>query len=206
MIRKLVASVDYRNHIDLMNRRIRIPWLLRALHGEESTPAELFMTYAAALITAAIIVTRAAARPAAVTWWEITIVALLGADIAAGAVATFTPGTDRFYSARPRLRIVFILLHALHPLVLFFIIGGPVEVWAAIPGYAIVSALVVNVLTPRLQQMVAPALVALGIVICFSWLVIAPPALWFGPLFLVKLVLGFAVRRSELTAVPETGS
>lgn len=179
-----------------MNRVVRVPRLLHVLHGEETTLGDLVVTWVVALGTALVIVLRPGTRPVATRWWEIAIVAAIGADIAAGVVATFTAGTDRFYAARPRLRIVFLLLHVIQPTLLFFIIGGPVEVWAVVPAFAIVSALVVNALPGRHQATLAAALTVAGVMICFGWFVVAPPALWFGPLFTVKLVLGFAVRRS----------
>lgn len=179
-----------------MNRTIRIPRLLHELHGEEARLADVLVTWTVALAAAAIIVARAAARPAAVAWWEIAIVALVGADLAGGVVANFTASTDRYYASRPRLRIGFLALHVVHPVVLFFVIGGPVEVWAAIPAYTLAAAFAVNAIRGPAQAPVAAAFVVVGVLITFSWFVIAPPALWFAPLFLVKLVLGFAVRRT----------
>ncbi|HKJ85015.1 MAG TPA: hypothetical protein VKA06_03010 [Spirochaetia bacterium] len=185
-----------------MSRSVRVPRFLHELHGDQTTRFDLVLTYLVAIGTAFLIVLRPGTRPVATLWWEIAIVAIIGGDLAGGAVANFTTGTDRYYSARPKLRLVFLALHVLHPLILYFIIGGPPEVWIAIPLFALVSAFVVNGLPRELQPTVAAVLTVAGIMICFSWFVIAPPALWFGPLFLVKLVLGFSVRR----AIPETGS
>lgn len=179
-----------------MNRTVRVPRLLHVLHGEETTLGNLLFTWGVALATAVVVVLRAGTRPVATAWWEIAIVAAIGADIAGGVVASFTAGTERYYASRPRLRVVFLLLHVIQPTLLYFIIGGPPEVWAVVPGFAIVSALVVNALPGEHQQTLAAVLTVAGIMICFGWFVVAPPALWFGPLFTVKLVLGFAVRRS----------
>ena len=179
-----------------MNRTVRIPRVLHELHGEAAPLSNVLLTWAVALAVAAIIVVRAAARPAAVAWWEIAIVAMVGADLAGGVVANFTPSTDRYYAERPRLRIGFLALHVIHPVVLYFVIGGPIEVWVAIPAYTLAAAFLVNAIRGPAQQPVAAALVVIGVIITFSWFVIAPPALWFAPLFLVKLVLGFAVRRT----------
>jgi hypothetical protein len=178
-------------------RTLRIPRLFHEFHGEEARLIDVVFTWAAALIAVGIVVLRPSTRPVATTWWQIAIVALIAGDLVGGVVANFSEGTDRYYAARPRLRVGFLLLHVVQPTVLYFIIGGPVEVWASIPAYAIVAALVVNALPDDRQMPVATLLTAIGIMICFGWYVIAPPALWFGPIFLVKLVLGFAVRRTK---------
>lgn len=188
-----------------MSRRVRIPRLFHEFFGEEASLADLLITCFAVIGVAIVIVLRPAARPVATAWWEIALVSLVGADLAGGAVAGFTTGTDAYYAARPKLRLAFPALHVLHPAILFFVIGGPPEVWIVIPAFAIVSAYVVNALARELQPVAAAALTTAGVVICFSWFVVAPPALWFGPLFLVKLVLGFAVRRS-LPATTSDGS
>ncbi len=185
-----------------MTRIVRVPRFLHELHGEQTTLFDLVLTYLVAIGTAIVIVLRPSTRPVATLWWEIALVALIGGDLAGGAVANFTIGTDRYYSARPKLRLVFLALHVIHPAILYLIIGGPPEVWIAIPVFTLLSAFAVNRLPRERQPTVAAVLTVAGIMICFSWFVIAPPALWFGPLFLVKLVLGFSVRRT----IPETGS
>jgi hypothetical protein len=185
-----------------METTVRVPRVLRFLHGDESTRVDLLLTWVAAIATAIVVVLRPGARPAATAWWEIAIVAVIAADFAGGAVANFTAGTDRYYADRPRLRLVFIALHAVPPVVLAFIIGGPTELWVAIPAVALVGAFVVNGLPVAVQPTVAAFVTAGGVIVCFSWFVIAPPALWFGPLMLVKLVLAFAVRRTA----PKSGS
>lgn len=179
-------------------KTVKIPRLLHELHGEESTVLELLLTYTVVIVVMGIVLLRPAARPTAVAWWEVLIVTLIAGDLAGGVVAGFTTGTDSYYASRPRLRIAFFLLHVVQPAILYFVIGGPPEVWIVIPAYAIVSGLVVNALPRRVQPVVAAGLVTVGIVVCFSWFVIAPPALWFGPVFLVKLVLAFAVRWAEV--------
>ncbi len=175
---------------------IRIPKVLREVHGEEAPLFDVVFSWVAAIVAAAIVVVRPAARPSTIAWWEVALVAVIAADLAGGVVANFTSGTDRYYAARPRLRIGFLLLHVVQPTLMYLAIGGPIEVWAAIPAYTIIAALVVNALPDGKQIAVAGFLTVLGIFVCFAWFVIAPPALWFGPVFLVKLVLGFAVRRT----------
>ena len=177
-------------------RTIRIPGFLHEIHGEEAPLFDVVAAWATALIAAGIVLLRPATRPAAIAWWEIAIATIIAADLAGGVVANFSPGTDRYYAARPRLRIVFLLLHVIQPTLMYFVVGGPPETWIVIPAYTIVAALIVNALPDDRQIAVAGFFTALGIFVCFAWFVIAPPALWFGPIFLIKLVLGFAVRRT----------
>jgi hypothetical protein len=168
---------------------------LRFLHGEEPSRVGLLCTYGAALFAAAVVVVRPDARPSLFLWWEVAIAALIAADLSGGVVANFTRSTSKFYRERGRTRVTYLILHLLYPVVLYIVMNGPVEIWAVIPLYTVAGALLVNALPERVQPPVAALLVSAGLIITFSWNVITPPLVWFGPLFLVKLVLGFSVRR-----------
>jgi hypothetical protein len=169
--------------------------MLAWLHGERPKPFEVAITYAVAVFAAVVVVLEPGARPSLFQWWETAIAAVIAADLAGGVVANFTGSTNDFYKARPKLRIVFLLSHLIHPAVLYLIMNGPIEIWAAIPAFTVAAALVVNALPERVQPSIAAALFAVGVMIAFTWHVITPPLVWFTPLFLAKLVLGFAVRR-----------
>jgi hypothetical protein len=176
-----------------MNRLIAIPPILRPLHGEQASIRDLVLTYLAAAFAAVIVVLEPGARPGVIEWWAIAVVALVAADFAGGLVATHSSGTSAYYAARPRLRTVAILVHVVQPTVLFFVVGGPVEVWAVVPAFTILAALLVGSVPAAARRTLAAALVAAGIIIAFAWPVITPPEVWFAPIFLVKLVHGLAV-------------
>jgi hypothetical protein len=180
---------------------MRSPLIL--LHGERPSAGGLILTYTVAIFAALVVVVRPAARPSLFLWWEIAIAALVAADLAGGVVANFTESTNHFYARKKRLRVIYLLLHLLYPLVLFFVMNGPVEIWAAIPLFTVAGALLVTALPPPVQPPVAAAVVAVGLMVAFSWHVITPPLVWFAPLFLVKLVLGFSVQRPAAPVEPE---
>ena len=175
-----------------MNRVISIPRILRPIHGAAAPLRDLLLTYAVAAFAVVVVVLEPGARPGVFRWWAIAVVAAIAGDFAGGVVATHTRGTAAYYAARPRLQRVAILVHVLQPTLLFFVVGGPVEVWAVIPGYTILAALLVSAAPPTRQETRAAALVAAGIIISFAWPFITPPEVWFAPIFMVKLVHGLA--------------
>jgi hypothetical protein len=95
------------------------------------------------------------------------------------------------------MRWAFIAFHILHPVVLYLLFGGRLASWAFLYAYAVAAASIVNVIQARARQEVAAAaLLVLGIVILLPIGLEAPFLAWFGPVFMVKLIVAFAVRRA----------
>jgi hypothetical protein len=129
--------------------------------------------------------------------WKALLAGLLLADIGGGAVANFTESTNRYYEDRGSLRIPFISIHLLHFLVLSFIFQDQWLLFGVSATLVVGGGLCVNALRSGESQMTLAALICtMGMLTIF----VLPPA---GPihvripcvLMLVKIVLGFAVRR-----------
>jgi hypothetical protein len=181
-------------------RTVGVPRFLRELHGERTTRAALVATYVAALSGALVVLFVPAAGPdvhATGSWWRVALAAVIAADLFGGIVSNFTAGTDDYYRSRPRLRIVFISAHVSQPLLLWLAADGTWVPWLAVGAYTLACAFLVNAVGNRhVQEPLAAALVAVGILAVTALPSIRPSLLWFTPVFLVKLVLGFAVRRT----------
>lgn len=162
------------------------PW--RWLHGAAPRRCDLLATYAAA-------------GAAAWATWDVTgsaLLAVIAADLGGGVVALVTPSTARWYAARGRAtHVAFVGLHVLH-VVVAATVGGASPVWAvAVFAYAAAAVVLVR-LTPSATALpVACALVVVGAVVH----PVLPGLTAFLPLFLLKLVVGFAVHARRAAAV-----
>jgi hypothetical protein len=175
-----------------------IPGPLRLIHGRNASAFDVTVVYGAGVVAAVLVLVFASSRVPGLTWWKAVLLFLVAFDVAAGAVAIFTPGTGRFYAARPALRWAVIVLHVIQPGILFLLFDGRLAYWCFLCGFTIAAASLVNIMKDRQrQQAAAAALVAIGIVVLLPIGLSTPFLAWFGPVYMVKLILGFAVRRTE---------
>ena len=181
------------------DRTLRIPRFLHELHGEETSLPALACTYSAAVAAgAAAWVGLAPARP---LWWRLAIAVLVFADVGGGVVANFSAGTMRYYRERPRLRVFFLLAHLVQPalLTLAFPAASPAFIFAGL--FTVGSGLAVTAIRDvEAQQSVAALLATVGTLgaalIGAAFIAAAPPILLaFAPLFMLKIIVGFSVRR-----------
>ena len=124
--------------------------------------------------------------------WRAVLALVLIADIAAGAVANFTAGTNDHYAERPGSRWLFIAVH-LHLVVVALLLDAPllpaVVLWAA----TIAGAVVVNLLAGRALQRPVGGLVLAAILTAIPLLATPPLLAAVGAVFALKVVYAFAV-------------
>ncbi len=102
-----------------------------------------------------------------------------------------------------RLRWGFIFIHFIEPGLLFLLFDGKVAYWIFLYAFTVAAASLVNIIPGReRQQGAAAALVVIGIVILLPIGLSTPFLAWFGPVYMLKLILGFAVRRSPRHGQP----
>lgn len=117
---------------------------------------------------------------------------LLMLDIAAGAVANFTPGTNAFYAQRPAWRWGFIAIH-IHLPAIGWLLGLPLPPLLWVWAYTMVSAFLVNVYYSRSwQPVLAGSLLCVG-VLWITRLPLPPWQLSLALLFMIKVLYAFAV-------------
>lgn len=180
----------------MLNREINVPKALHELHGENARLSSLVLVYLAALVVGGIALWQI--LPLGLPVWKVVLALILFLDIGGGAAANLTSSTNQYYQKKGSLRLIFLAMHVVHPLLLMLIF--PQNVWFLIfvMVFTLGSAFGINLLKDReMQQTTAAALVATGV--CFAVLFpISLPFLFaFAPLFMVKLILGFAVKRPD---------
>ncbi len=182
----------------MRRREITIPRAIQVLHGERSTVFELLLVYATAAAFGVLALVFAWSRVADLSWWKSVLLFLVAAGASGGVVANFSASTDRYYAERPGLRWAFIFIHVIGPAVLFLLFDGRLAYWAFLYVYTVAASSIVNVIEERnRQEVAAAALLVLGIVILLPIGLAAPFLGWFGPVYMIKMICAFAVRRSQ---------
>jgi len=174
------------------NTTLRVPQLLHDVLGERARRLDL-----AVIVFAGVLVDGLFAQQmdfSGIAGWRVVLAIALVADIAAGAVANLTQGTNDYYVERPAHRWGFLAIHV-HVLVLAWAVQAPLSQAVALWAFTILSASVVNLQLNRPSQAsVAGTLVTIGVAGVLLWQPGGPPAvLLVYVLFLFKVVFSFAV-------------
>jgi hypothetical protein len=181
----------------MRGREIAIPRAFWELHGERSTAFDLVLVYGTAVAFGVLALVFAWSRVADLPWWKSVLLFLVAADVSGGIVANFSAATDRYYAERPGHRWVFIFVHVVGPALLYLLFDGRLAYWVFLYVYTVAAASLVNVVQDRnRQEVAAAALLALGIVILLPLGLDVPFLAWFAPVYMIKLVSAFAVRRT----------
>ena len=180
----------------MVDQEINIPKALHELHGEKTKLTSLVLVYLAALIISGI--TLFQLIPLALPVWKTVLVAVVSLDVGGGVVANLSSSTNQYYQRKANLRIVFLALHVMHPLLLMVVFPQSTAYFVFVMVFTLGSAFLVNLLKKReFQQNVAAALLGVGVCLSFFFPLSIPFLYAFAPLFMVKLILGFSVKRPD---------
>lgn len=176
----------------LFEREYTIPGAFKEVLGARQSAGALLCI---ALITAlAAIFWSQIPRPDGVPFGSLRWVLawLLMLDIAAGAVANFTPGTNAFYAQRPAWRWGFIAIH-LHLLAIGWLLDLPLTPLLWVWAYTIVTASLVNAFYGRAgQPVLAGSLLCVGVLL-ITTLPLPPWQSSLALLFMIKVLYAFSV-------------
>jgi hypothetical protein len=176
---------------------VRIPGLLRPIHGENASLVDILLVYGVGIVFGVLALIFALTRVESFPLWKAVILFVLAADVSGGATAGFTTGTQLYYADRPGLLWGFIFIHFIEPALLFILFDGRLAYWIFLYVFTTASASLVNIIPGRArQESTAAALVVIGIVILLPIGLSTPFLAWFGPVYMLKLILGFGVHRS----------
>ena len=180
-----------------MESEIRIPGFLRPIHGETATVFDVLLVYVVGAAFGVLVLVFAYTRVESLPLWKAAILFALAADVSGGAMACFSARTGAFYESRPGLRWGFIFIHFIEPGLLYLLFDGRLAYWLFLYAFTAAAASLVNIIPGRARQEgSAVALVVIGIVILLPIGLSAPFLAWFGPVYMLKLILGFGVRRT----------
>lgn len=173
---------------------IKIPSLLHEVLGERQSRSGLVLV---GLLSAALALLwlPAIAHQGDLALWRKVLAGLLLLDIAAGAAANLTAGTNAFYASRPAHRWGFIAIHIHLPL-MATLLGLPLAPYLLVWAYTIAAAVVVNLLQGHpAQRLVAGGLLCLGLM-ALPLLALDGLGMAASLLFLFKVAYAFAVNHA----------
>jgi hypothetical protein len=176
---------------------VKIPRVLRPIHGETPRAFDVFLVYAVGVVFGILAVVVAWSRVAALPAWKALILFLLAADASGGTVSGFSSATAEWFANHPGFRRAFPFFHIIGPALLCLLFDGRIAYWAFLYGFTASAASVVMLIGERSrQEAAAAALVAVGTVVLLPIGLATPFLAWFAPIYMLKLILGFGVNRS----------
>jgi hypothetical protein len=168
--------------------------LMQALiHGDTPSRNNLLLVHFAGLVFAGELLVAFASR---LSWFQAAVLFALGWDMAGGLVANVTRSTNDWYAVRPGwVGLIFVVVHIFQPgiVLLAFPQANPAYFLGLYAFMLVGVLLVLRFRRPALQKPLAMAWLAGGFLL-FSLFPAGEAALgWFAPVYLTKLVYGFAV-------------
>jgi hypothetical protein len=179
--------------------------MLKYLYGVRPARAELVLTNLTAIVTGITVIFMLPDRQDIGIITQV-IVFTIALDLGGGVVANATRSTNDWYCSRPLwLRFVFLALHLIQPLLMALTMNLP---WMT-AGYLYLYQLCAGsvVIAKRgssFQLPLASTLLTLGLLFYNTFFLPEPGLIWFGVLYLIKLVMMFSVDHYAglLTAKP----
>jgi hypothetical protein len=177
----------------MLQKEINIPKAFQELHGRRTSVFSLILVYVCSLIITLIV--SCYAIPKGFPIWKTIVFIFATIDIAGGVIANFTNSTNRYYHDKSNLRIPFISLHVIHPILFMILFPTESTLFIFMGGFTLISCFILNMIrNQENQRLVAVFLVAVGVTIVFAipcginFLRVLPI------LFFLKLILGFSVK------------
>lgn len=173
-----------------MNRILKIPKFLHELHGEEASILSIFLVYVTGIAFAIFCVMMS---PAFLHGYYKWVLAAMALDIGGGVVSNLSQGTAEYYGKRPGTRWIFILVHGLHPVILWIL-------FSYMNGILIIGVLIltfttaVNSLSDLSDQRLVSACLFVITLMLINLLVTGFLPVLFLTVFAMKLIVGFGVR------------
>jgi hypothetical protein len=177
----------------------RVAPVFRELHGDKTRLFDILAVYLTGIVTAILLLYAPGVFTSESTWssWKTILTVFLAVDIGGGVVANLSSSTNRYYQDHQGMRLPFLGIHLLHPLLLFAVFPADWPLWAYMATTAVPGALIVNAVKHgETQQHLAASIVVMASAGVFLVPTEVAVLRLFPFLFLIKLVLGFAVRRT----------
>lgn len=149
----------------------------------------------AALVGAAVVFAALQGAHADIAIWRRALAFFLLLDLAAGAVANFTTGTNAHYAQSAKRRWVFVTVH-IHLPVFAVLMGLPLPPYLILWAFVIVAVSGLTLVFARPEQRVLAALVTVLGLMAVPLLGLAPLGAVAAALFIVKLCYAFAVNHA----------
>ncbi|MEN7550793.1 hypothetical protein AAG747_22925 [Rapidithrix thailandica] len=176
-----------------MNSELTIPAFLHEVHGKKASVMDLVLTYFTAFALA--VVSYLLMDNLELKSWETGILLLLAMDIGGGVVANFSRGTSTYYAESPKARRTFVAMHLSQPALLAWVFPGSLVTIMSICAYTLITTSFVNMIRLQEKQRVfASFFLSLGLMLFFLLPTVQPIIYLILILYMVKLVMAFAVQ------------
>jgi hypothetical protein len=180
--------------MNFKNRKVFVPAYLHELHGENPDLLTLIATYMTGLIAGFLIIFNIGC--ASMPVWKTILLFILYIDIAGGIVSNFSTSTRLYYQKMEKLRILFIFLHLIHPGLFILLFPDSYSYFGFAGFYTIIACLILHkIRNIENQQTCASLMLVAGILISFFFDLPFIILYTFAPLYMIKLIIGFSVRR-----------
>ena len=180
-----------------MKREIEVPKILHEIHGEKTTLLNFILTYLVGISIGLIVIL--SLRNNELPIWKIILVFIVYIDVAGGVISNLSSSTNQYYQKRKILNLLFPILHVIQPLIMLFVFPKDYKYLIFIAVYTISFSYILKLLRKAEdQQSIASVAVIFGTVISLLIPVQIQVIYSFGLLFMIKIVLGFSVRRPVL--------
>ena len=141
---------------------MRVPTILRPLHGESTTPGELALVYLTAVAFLSLVLISIQDRLAGLSALQIAILVMVSLDLAGGAVANLCQGTRTYWRSRnTSLRLLFLAVHAIHGIGIAYVFPEAPAAVAVAYIWMVVAGSVL-IVTHNTSAPLALALVVIG--------------------------------------------
>ena len=173
-------------------KKMKVPVLLRPLHGNSITLRELSLVYWVALTFASIMAYSLSGKPSESDPLRLFILILLSMDLAGGAIANLCHGTRSYWRSQTRtLRLTFLVFHGIHGIGIIFVF--PESVVAIVVAYCwMVGAGTFLILTNNTNALTALSLTLVGVTVAHIPSGIETTQSLLICVFLLKLVFSFS--------------
>lgn len=164
------------------------------LFGVNPVRTDLLLILLTAGIGAAAVLMQAETR----STLEQIVLLILTLDVLGGVVANMTRATNDWYTSHPPiLSYLFLVVHALQPLLVVLILGAEWSFFAFLYGYSLLAgSWIIHQRTVPSHRVQAAALMTIGMILYSAQIRPPPDLIWFGYAYLFKLVYAFAVDHS----------
>ncbi|MFW5687911.1 MAG: hypothetical protein ACOCXV_03185 [Bacteroidota bacterium] len=186
--------------MNIPNKKVKIPGALHEIHGREAYLFDILVNYATGIGATVFILFLSTNLD--LSMLKMILLGILALDLSGGVVSNFTSGTSNYYAASNKLRILFIGIHFIQPLLLGWIFADYWPAIAIIGSFSLLAAFLINSLHHyHLQKTVAPFFLVAAIIITVISNIDNAPLFIMMLLFVVKLILAFPVKWEQSTKV-----
>ncbi len=177
----------------ILNKRIVVPKVFHEILGTQTTLLEITLILVPSLLIIVMLFYTNWNNISSLPWISLVIIFILAFDLAAGVIANFTYGTNKYYSARPKFRKFFIAIHV-QPLVFSWLTGHYWTEGLVVWLYTVIMAFVIDSLSGHpSQRPLAAAALTVGIATLVFFASLPTYFMLILALYMIKLILSFPV-------------